>query len=386
MKALHFGAGNIGRGFIGKTLSESGFDIIFADLNQDIINLINYYKQYSVKTVGINLHKITDIKKISAINCKDEKIFEQISAVDLITTAVGVNALNSIAIIITKGIILKIKRGSLKTLNIIACENKIKASSFLKEAVLKILPNKYHNYLNQYIGFVDCSIDTIIPSSNHNQSNLLVIAEEFKEWIVNANQFKGIIPKILDMKLSHDLNPFIERKLLTLNTGHAIASYLGLIKQYKTIKEAIQNPKIRMIVKNAMEESGSVLIKRYFFDKHDHLNYIKKIFLRFENNFLSDRLERIGRNPLQKLGSEERLIKPILGSIEYKLPYANLSKGVAAACHYFNCNDLESMKLASLIKEKGIEKTLMHICNFKLNKEAIYCIKKSYYEIIQEMQ
>lgn len=385
MKALHFGAGNIGRGFIGKTLSESGFNVVFSDLNQAIVSAINNKREYSVKTVGLDTYKITNIKNVTAINCNDSKIFEEIVSVDLITTAVGVNALNNIAIIISKGIVLKIKKECVKPLNIIACENKIKASSFLKKAILEILPEKYHNYLSQYIGFVDCSIDTIIPISKHNQTNLYVIAEEFKEWIVNLNQFKGVIPKIIDMQLSNYLNPFIERKLLTLNTGHAIAAYLGLIKKYKTIQEAIQDPKIRIIVKCAMEESGSVLIKRYNFNKNHHLDYIKKIFLRFNNNFLSDSLERIGRNPLQKLGIEERLIKPILGSIEYRLPYSNLSKGVAAACHYFNVNDLESIKLQSLIKKEGIEKTLINICDSKLIEEAIFCIRKSYNEILREI-
>ncbi|AHG59835.1 mannitol-1-phosphate 5-dehydrogenase [Buchnera aphidicola] len=383
MKALHFGAGNIGRGFIGKTLSESGFNVIFSDINQNIVDTINNNKEYSVRIIGKNKNYVVNVTKVSAINFNDIKTKEIIASVSLITTAVGPLALNKLASILADGIILKIKKESIKPLNIIACENKVQASSALKKAVLEKICTKYHDYLDRYIGFVDCSIDTIIPVINHDKNNLFLMVEEFKEWIVNSNQFKGSIPNIIGMKLSNNLNPFIERKLLTLNTGHAIAAYLGLIKKHKTIHDAIVDKTIRPIVRLAMEESGAVLIKRHNFNKKDHLSYINKIFFRFENPFLSDTLERIARNPLQKLGKEERLIKPLLGSIEYKLPYINLAKGVAAAFHYQNQNDLESIKISSLIKRKGIKKTLIEICHLSENSPEVYSIISEYMSILK---
>lgn len=384
MKALHFGAGNIGRGFIGRTLSASGFNVVFSDVNQDIVDAINQNKEYSVKIVGTNQDdKIINVKKVSAINSYNPNIIKIISSFDLITTSAGPSSLDKIAVVIMQGIKLKIRNKSIKPLNIIACENKIKASSFLKQEVLKILPIKYHDYLNKYIGFIDCSIDTIIPFFKH-RNILFLIAEDFKEWIVNATQFKGKVPKIVDMKLSDNLNSFIERKLFTLNTGHAIAAYLGLLKKYHTIQEAIADEEIGVIVRCAMEESGAVLIKRYKFDKNDHLSYIKKIFLRFKNPFLSDSLERIARNPLQKLGKEERLIKPLLGTVEYQLPYSNLVKGIASAFFYQNLNDLESIQITSLIKKQGFKNTLIEICNLLENSKEVDAIVAAYNLIVKK--
>ncbi|WAI18933.1 MAG: mannitol-1-phosphate 5-dehydrogenase [Buchnera aphidicola (Brevicoryne brassicae)] len=385
MKALHFGAGNIGLGFIGKILSESNFNIIFSDINQDVIDTINDSKHYSVRTVSKDQDSIFDVKGISAINSSDPKIIKIMTLVDLITTAVGPSALDKIASLICNGIILKFNIQSIKPLNIIACENKIKASSVLKKNVLDKLPEKYHMYVNKYIGFVDCSIDTIIPSSviNKKKSSLFIIAEDFQEWIVNCNQFKGEVPIITNMNLSNNLDPFIVRKLFTLNTGHAIAAYLGWIKKYKTIHEAILDEKIRFIVKSAMQESGNFLIKHYNFNSNDHFSYIEKIFCRFENPFLSDNLLRIARNPLQKLRREERLVEPLLGCIKYGLSYFNLAKGIASAFCYYNENDLESIKISSLIKNQGIKKTLLDICGLSINSKESYLIVSEYNSILK---
>ncbi|QCI19079.1 mannitol-1-phosphate 5-dehydrogenase [Buchnera aphidicola] len=379
MKVLHFGAGNIGRGFIGKIILYSGFDLIFADINQNIIDALNYYKKYKIKLVGYNYEKIINIDNFSAINLNDPNILNIISDVNLITTSIGASSLDKIASILAKGIILRIKLKSTTPLNIIACENKIQASSYLRTIVFKKIPLKYYKYFDQYIGFIDCSIDTIIPSiCSFEKNKLSLIAENFQEWIVDKNQFKGIIPNIIDMTISDNLRSFIDRKILTLNTGHAITAYLGWIRQYKTIYESIKDHNIKSIVKGAMKESGLTLIKKYKFDKKIHFSYINKILIRFENYVLLDKVERIARNPVQKLSQNERLIKPLLLAKKYNFPYCNLIKGIAAALHYKNENDSESVKISNLIKTLGIKKTLFEISNLQMDSYEMNLIISEY--------
>ncbi|WP_422667449.1 mannitol-1-phosphate 5-dehydrogenase [Buchnera aphidicola] len=362
MESLHFGAGNIGRGVIGKLLSDSGFNVIFVDINQFLIDAINYHKKYNVRLVSEYQDKIECVKNVSAIHIDNPNIIKIIANVTIITTAVGFNILDKIAIIIAKGLIYKMDTGSNKPLNIISCENKFLASSYLKKVVLSYLPIQYHGYLKKYIGFVDCSIDSIIPSIYSKEKDmLLLIIENFQEWIVNSKQFKGDIPNIKDMKLKNNIISYIERKLFTLNTGHAIAAYLGLIQGYETIQSAIQDHHIYKLVKNAMRESGEVLIKKYNFNKNDHFSYINHVLSRFKNPFLLDPLKRIARNPVQKLDKEERLFKPALGAIKYNFSYSYLIKGIAAALYYRNENDLESIQIGIMIKKYGIKKSILTI-------------------------
>ena len=139
---------------------------------------------------------------------------------------------------------------------------------------------------------------------------------------------------------------------------------------HQTIRDAILDENIRAVVKGAMEESGAVLIKRYGFDADKHA-HIQKILGRFENPYLKDDVERVGRQPLRKLSAGDRLIKPLLGTLEYGLPHANLVKGIAAAMHYRSEQDPQSIELAQLIDDKGAQAALAQISGLDANSDVV---------------
>lgn len=356
-KALHFGAGNIGRGFIGKLLSDSGIHVTFADVNDQVIDLLNQQQAYDVKIVSEQQSKIENVAPVDGINSKNsDQIIEKFNQVDLVTTAVGPNVLAIISATIAKALEKRFTSGNKNYLNIIACENMVRGTSFLKEKVLSHLSPDYHTALEQYVGFVDSAVDRIVPPVAPNAENpLLVTVEEFSEWIVDQTQFKGEIPKIDGMELTDNLMAFVERKLFTLNTGHAVTAYLGKLKGRHLIREAIEDEAIKNDVRAVMQESGAVLIKRYGFKQEQHFAYIEKILKRFANPYLPDDVDRVGREPLRKLSINDRLVKPLLGTIEYGLPRSFLTKAVAAALLYHNDNDPQAIELQQFIADNGVQ-------------------------------
>lgn len=180
------------------------------------------------------------------------------------------------------------------------------------------------------------------------------------------------------MELTDNLMAFVERKLFTLNTGHAITAYLGQQAGHQTIRDAILDGQIRAVVQGAMEESGAVLIKRYGFDAEKHAAYIQKILSRFENPYLKDDVERVGRQPLRKLSAGDRLIKPTLGTLEYQLPHDNLVKGIAAALHYRSDQDPQAQELATLLEKQGVQATLAQISGLDAQSEVVSAAVKAY--------
>ncbi|TNI05642.1 mannitol-1-phosphate 5-dehydrogenase [Aeromonas jandaei] len=378
MKTLHFGAGNIGRGFIGKVLADASHQVTFADVNDTLIDQLNHRQEYKVHVVGAD-QKLDVVRNVAAVSSAGHEVIARIITADLVTTAVGPNILDKIASTLAKGLQARFDAGNLTPLNVIACENMVRGTSHLKREVLKYLPVAYHATLESCIGFVDSAVDRIVPpAAAANDDPLEVTVESFSEWIVDQTQFKGELPQVAGMEPTDNLMAFVERKLFTLNTGHIVTAYLGKLRGYRTVREAIEDPVIRSKVRRAMEESGAVLVKRYGFDPRLHAAYIEKILARFANPYLVDEIDRVGRQPLRKLAAGDRLVKPLLGTLEYGLPNEQLQEGIAAALHYRNADDPQAVELQQLLAELGTAKALARVTGLDAESEIVRTIVARY--------
>ncbi len=374
--AIQFGAGNIGRGFIGMLLAQAGYKVIFADVNPVIIDRLAQDKKYTVHIMDVE-KKDYEITNVDGIFSNSDAIIDEIAKAEVITTAVGLTILPRIAPTFVAGIKAKIANGSKEYLNIIACENALRASSQLKAHIYGALTEEEKAYCDEYVGFPDCSVDRIVPPMT-NEIPTDVVVENYYEWNVEKASFKGEIPAIEGMNLADNLDAYIERKLFTLNTGHCITAYLGVMKGLSTIKDAIEDPEIYDLVHAAMEQSGAGLVKLHGLDAEAHAAYIEKIIKRFKNPYLNDDVARVGREPLRKLSATDRLIKPTMTAYGYGLPVDKLIVGIAAALKYNNPEDPQSLDVQAKIAEKGVVAALSEISG--VTDEAFLAQVKEAYE------
>lgn len=379
--AVHFGAGNIGRGFIGKLLADANIAVTFADVNEPLVDQLSHQQEYKVKVVGSEC-KMETVSHVTAVNSASEALIERIIKTDLVTTAVGPTVLDIIAKTIAKGLSARFAAGNTQPLNIIACENMVRGTTHLKQQVYQFLTTEEQQQADALVGFVDSAVDRIVPPLQAaNDDPLEVTVESFSEWIVDEQQFKGEIPQIEGMEKTDNLMAFVERKLFTLNTGHCVTAYLGCLKGHRTIREAIEDPSIHAQVKQAMQESGEVLIRRYGFDRALHSAYIEKILSRFANPYLVDEVDRVGRQPLRKLSANDRLIRPLLGTIEYGLPNSMLLKGIAAALKYRNSSDPQAVELQQSIEKEGVRSTLARYTGLAAESVEVQQIEALYQQM-----
>lgn len=378
MFALHFGAGNIGRGFIGLLLQQSGYEVCFADVNSEIVDLINERKEYKVVLANKEQTETT-VTNVSAINSayKSELVEEAMVQADLITTAVGPNILSIIAPMIAKG--LK-KRADIsnKPLNIIACENMIGGSAFLKEKVYEHLTEEEKNKFDLLYGFPNSAVDRIVPNQL-NEDKLMVKVEPFFEWVIEQSAWVGEKPAIEGATFVDDLAPYIERKLFTVNTGHAAIAYVGSVYGFHPIAEAIQNDHVHQIVSGALQESGRVLIKKYGFSSEQHQGYIDKIIGRFKNEYIIDDVKRVGRSPLRKLGIHDRLFAPALEYFhEFQEVPVHLCKVIAATLLFSSNDDQEAVDLQKKLNENGVIAFLLGLTQLDENHPIIKSVVEDY--------
>ena len=383
-KMIQIGAGNIGRACIGRLFHQANYEIYFSDINAELISMIHERKEYNVRMVGKDFDETIKIDNVDKVSEDREEFVRLSNEIEIITTAVGVNILPKIASFIVNIINIRHKYQNNNPLNIMACENTTGASSKLKESVYNLLDLNIREWIEKEknIAFPNVAIDCIVPNIE-NENPLTVTCENFADLIIDRNVFIGNLPNVEGLSLKENLNAYIERKLFTLNTGHAITAYLGAQKNKETIYEAINDSEIKNIVLGAMRESGEVLIKRHGFKIEEHEAYIQKILNRFFNPYLKDSVFRVGREPMRKLSYNDRLIKPILGTLEYNLRHDNLLKGVISAFKFYSPDDKESVELKSMLKNEKLEKVILKITELDINKEKE---KELYNEIYNELK
>ncbi|MRX56517.1 mannitol-1-phosphate 5-dehydrogenase [Bacillus idriensis] len=376
MIAVHFGAGNIGRGFIGALLSGAGYEVYFADINKEVIDALNEKGKYEVRLASDENESfiVSGVKGINS-NENAEEIIAKIAEADLITTAVGPNILKFVA----KTIALGLKEKKTEA-NVIACENMIGGTDHLKSEIFKHLNEEEQHSISEWIGFPNSAVDRIVPIQE-NADILSVSVEPFFEWVIEQSKVKGSMPSIQGVTYVDDLIPYIERKLFTVNTGHAVTAYAGYQKGLATVKEAIEDAEVRSLVEGALSETSTLLVKEYGFDEGEHLNYVKKIIARFENKHISDEVTRVGRSPKRKLGFDDRLVAPARRLLEKGITPDDLAAGIAAGLKYDFDKDEEAVEIQQLIQEKGISGALQEVSQLPENHPLIGLVEEKYHKL-----
>lgn len=380
MLALHFGAGNIGRGFIGYLLHKTGYEVCFVDVNQQMIDSINKNNGYTVEILDDNRTSeiISPAMALNSLTQEDEVINTIVQA-DIITTSVGVENLPRIASILSKGLLKRAKTNR-ENLDIISNENAINASNKLMKEIEKHVSPFEMRDLCSFVGFPNSAIDRLALSKGSEFGDIALV-EPFYEWVINKSQMVNHkLPFVNGASYVEDLTPYIERKIYLVNMAHAATAYLGFAAGEPTIQSALNNQKIEQTVRGVMTEASGYIIKKYNNSPDEMNDFIGKILARFKNKNVSDDVTRVGRSPIRKLGPEERLIKPIGELVKLGLPVNSLLEVVAAALSFAYPDDVESVKLKQFIDSNGVESAITHFTGLE-DPSVIESIKEHYYEL-----
>ncbi|GAA5190812.1 mannitol-1-phosphate 5-dehydrogenase [Arthrobacter gyeryongensis] len=348
MKAVHFGAGNIGRGFVGLLLHEAGYEVVFADVAEALISQLASATSYEVHEVGENA-AVKTVSGFRALNSGTEEVavVAEIATADLVTTAVGPHILKFVAPVIARGIAGR--SPSLAPLQVMACENAINATDLLRSEVEAAWDGAAGD-LSSAAVFANTAVDRIVPNQASGQG-LDVTVETFYEWVIDRTPFAGEAPVIPGATFVDELGPYIERKLFTVNTGHASAAYFGYGAGLEKISEAMADASVAARVRAVLEETKQLLVAKHGFVEAEQEAYVQKILSRFTNPYLPDTVNRVGRAPLRKLGRHERFIGPAAELAERGVTPVALLDAMSAALRFDDGADDEAVELARMLAE-----------------------------------
>ncbi len=372
-KLVLFGAGKIGRSFIGQIFSRGGFEVVFIDVNKPVIDELNLRHNYKV-VIKDDLESVTTIENVRGVFGGDiEKVIAEVATSSIVAVSVGQNGLKSIIPLIAKGLIQRYDSADATPLDIIIAENLRNAAEFMSQELIQYLPEGYP--LEERLGLIETSIGKMVPimlKNDMDEDILQVFAEPYNTLILDKLAFKNSIPDIEGLAPKDNMKAWVDRKLFIHNLGHATSVYLGLLEHPSAIflYDVLADNQVRENVRNTMLQAANILMKKYpeEFTTEALIAHIDDLLSRFQNKALGDTLFRVGCDLMRKLSAEDRLAGAIHLARELKLPYDLILKALVCGCHFRATdeagnqlpNDIEFGKLA----EKGIASVLTSVCGF----------------------
>jgi len=385
--AVIFGAGNVGRGFLGQLFSESGYEVVFVDVDEPLIAALNARCSYTIRLVDNDWAEEVTVSPVQALHAGNtESVAQALVEADLAATAVGVRALPQIAPLVAAGIARR-AAGDVRTpLNIIVCENLKDAAATLRHKVGELLSAYDHAYLQAYIGFVDTVIARMVPPPTGQiraQDPSLIVVEPYKELPVDRSGFVGPVPDIVGMEPCGDFAVHTARKLYIHNCGHAMLGYLGHLHGHTFGYQALEDETIRPLLEGALAESRAGIVAAYGADPAWLEAHVADLMRRFANRALGDTVFRLARDPLRKLGPQDRLVGAARLAEKAGVTPEALSWGIAAGYCFDDRDDPLAVALQERIAAEGFDAALANVSSIEPDEPLAAPVRERFSKLRQ---
>ncbi len=363
--AVMFGAGNVGRGFLGQLFSESGYEVVFVDVDEPLVAALNLHRSYTIHLVENENKQALTIAPVRALlPSQSGRVELELAQAGIAATAVGSRALPLIAPLVASGIVRRMDAGNPRPLNIIICENLKGAAAIFRGLVSEHIPERASAYFQTSIGFVDTVIGRMVPPPTlemRAEDPRLIRVEPYKELPVDRKAFVGPIPSIVGMELCDNFKAYTARKLYIHNCGHAVLAYLGYLRGHEYGYQSLEDPAIRPLFEQALAELQAGIVAAYGVEPEWLQRHRADLTRRFANRALGDTIFRLSRDPVRKLDAADRLVGPARLAEQAGMEPNCLSLGIAAAYRFDHPDDPIAQELQAMLRRDGLEAVMRQI-------------------------
>ncbi|TVQ98020.1 MAG: hypothetical protein EA403_14535 [Spirochaetaceae bacterium] len=382
--AVQFGAGNIGRGFMGQLFFEAGYQIVFVDAVAELVDALNAAGEYPLRVLDAErgAEQNLVISGIRANHVSDHQVVhEAVAEAEVIATAVGVKYLSDIAATIASGLRLRAQRSG-APVDVYLCENLLGAAEQLRSAVAECLPEPtVRQWVDEHVGFVGTSVARmvpVLPPEVRAEQPLLVVADGYHKLPYDGPARRAPQPPIEGMYPVSDFAAEGERKLFVYNMAHAALAYLGAPLGYTWVHETFGDERAMAVFNGALDEACAGLLRARpeAFTEADLEETKADIRLRFANGMLKDTIDRVGRDPIRKLGRNDRLIGCALMCREAGIEPDNIIEICAAALGYRRAGDPDAQRLGRLMDERGAAGALSEVTGLKADHPLVETVAR----------
>ncbi len=382
MNAVIFGGGKISRGFIAQLLYRSGFHITFVELDEKLVKSLNKAGKYYVNVMG-NPAESQWIKNYQCICLKDiEGIASALQKADIAFTSVGGKNLDALAGTIASAFSRGSKNFNEGMFTIITCENWKEPASQLNEGILRELKTKeLQEAFEAQIGISEAVIMRSGVEATEEVRKIdanAVSVTDYWELPIDKSRMKGELIPFLGAEYKENFKGFLQQKLYTFNTTNATIAYLGRLRGIELLWEAANDPEIVEIVHRVHQEINPAISREMEIPIEEQEHFSQKALKKYQDKSVTDFTERHARDPIRKLGPNDRIIGTLRLAEKQGIPCDALAVTAAAAIYYpaTNPKDPTALKLKELREKQGIDGVLKQICEISPEEKAGKLIKK----------
>jgi mannitol-1-phosphate 5-dehydrogenase len=364
MHAVIFGAGKIARGFIGHLLHLSGIPFTFIEVNAGLVDLLNRRGGYHIEVMG-NPARNAEITGVRAIRLDDHEAAAKAWAdAPLAFTCVGGKNLEGLAAHLAE-LVQRRQQLTSATANLITCENWKEPAALLRAKISASLPEAAAQLFQKNIGLSEAVVmrSAIEPTKEQLERDpLWVSVQDFWELPVDRSRIVGEPVAVEGIRYIDGFSGYLERKFYTYNAANGTASYLGYLRGHKYLFDAANDPWIVAALKGVYDETGRALSAKHGIPLEEHRKFTASSLHKLQDRNIIDYVERNARDPLRKLGPEDRLVGSARLVMQHGIEPKHLARSIAAAIHYAEPADPSAQTLAELLRKGGIDAVLREVC------------------------
>jgi len=385
MSCVIFGAGKIARGFVGHLLYLSGIDFVFVEKVDALADLINQRGEYLVNILG-DSSKNTVVRNAKALKFSQEaEISQAIVAADCVFDAVGGKNLGEIVPFLIKGIELRAQIRP-EPLNVVTCENWKLPADILRDGIDAGIAPEYRTFFREQVGITEAVIMRSAIESTPEllaQDPLVVNVQDFWEFPFDAGRIKAPMPAgMMCLKPIHAFTGFLERKFYTYNAANGTASFVGALLGHRYIADAAHDERILKLLDGVYRETAQALSQKHQFPFEEQWAFTRTSLRKLQDRTIVDYIERNARDPMRKLGKDDRLVGSARLCLSYGVKPENLCVAIACAIHYEQPDDPFAVELQRIRTQEGIDAVLTNVCGLDAEgelagmiREKIECIR-----------
>lgn len=370
MSCVILGAGKIARGFVGHLLYLSGIDFVFVDKVDALCDLINERGEYLVNILG-NSSKNTVVKNAKALKfSQKEEIAAAIASADCVFTSVGGKNLNDLVPLLAAGVQKRAAENP-TPFNIITCENWKKPADILKDGIFALLSAEEQVFLTENVGVTEAVImRSAIESTPEllEKDPLVVNVQDFWKFPFDASRTKAPMPQnMICLEPIHEFTGFLERKFYTYNAANGTTSFVGAVLGYRYIADAAYDERILTLLDGVYKETATALSKKHNFPFEEQWAFTRTSLNKLQDRNIVDYIERNARDPMRKLGPDDRLVGSARLCLEYGVIPENLAVAIACAIYYEEPSDEFAVALKKMREEDGVSAVIEKVCKLDPN-------------------